>query len=217
MHELDLKPHQFKMWLFSSDPEFESKQADIVGLYLHPPKNALVVCLDEKTGLQANSPTHDKLPMTPGRVERREFGYKRHGVLALYAALKVHEGEVFAKTEEKHTHVEFLGFLNEVYAHWGQDKELHIVMDNFSAHKTKEIVRWVEEHGSVHFHFTPTHASWLNQVELWFSILSRQLLSKQDFESVPDLTKQLLAFIEEYDKTAKPFAWTYKGEPLKIN
>jgi putative transposase len=217
MHELDLKPHQFKMWLFSSDPEFESKQADIVGLYLHPPKNALVVCLDEKTGLQANSATHAKLPMVPGQVERREFGYRRHGVLALYAALKVHEGEVFAKTEVKHTHVEFLGFLNEAYVRWGQSKELHIIMDNFSAHKTVEVRRWVEEHKSVHFHFTPTHASWLNQVELWFSILSRQLLSKQDFESVPDLTRQLLAFIDEYDKTAKPFAWTYKGEPLKIN
>ena len=90
-------------------------------------------------------------------------------------------------------------------------------MDNFSAHKTHEVTRWAEEHSSVHFHYTPTHASWLNQIELWFSILSRQLLSKQDFESVPDLTRQLLAFIEEYDKNAKPFAWTYKGEPLKIN
>jgi len=217
MHELDLKPHQFKMWLFSNDPEFEKKQADIIGLYLHPPKNAFVICLDEKTGLQANSPTHKKLPMMPGQVEKREFGYKRHGVLALYAALKVHEGEVFAKAEEKHTHAEFLGFLNEVYGRWGQDRELHIVMDNFSAHKTSEVMRWAEEHRSVYFHFTPTHASWLNQIELWFSILSRQLLSKQDFESVSDLIRQLFAFIEEYDRTAKPFAWTYKGEPLKIN
>lgn len=217
MHELDLKPHQFKMWLFSSDPEFEKKQADIVGLYLNPPKNAFVVCLDEKTGLQANSATHERLPMVPGQVERREFGYKRHGVLALYAAMKVHEGEVFAKAEEKHTHVEFLSFLGEVYGKWGQNRELHIVMDNFSAHKTSEVMRWAEEHTSVHFHFTPTHASWLNQIELWFSILSRQLLSKQDFKSVSDLTRQLFAFIEEYDKNAKPFAWTYKGEPLKIN
>ena len=217
MHELNLKPHQFKMWLFSSDPEFEKKQADIVGLYLHPPKNAFVVCLDEKTGLQANSPTHEMLPMMPGHVEKREFGYKRHGVLALYAALKVHEGEVFAKTEKKHTHVEFFGFLDEVYGRWGQDRELHIVLDNFSVHKNQEVMRWVEDHKSVYFHFTPTHASWLNQIVLWFSILSRQLLSKQDFKSVPDLTRQILDFIEEYDRTAKPFAWTYKGEPLKIN
>jgi len=113
--------------------------------------------------------------------------------------------------------VEFLGFLDEVYEKWGQGKELHIVIDNFSAHRTLEVIRWVEKHKSFHFHFTPTRASWLNQVELWFSILSRQLLFKQEFELVPNLTRQLLAYIEEYDKTAKPFAWTYKGEPLKIN
>jgi putative transposase len=217
MHELDLKPHQFKMWLFSNDPEFEAKQADIVGLYLNPPKNAFVICLDEKTGVQAVSPTHEKLPLTPGCVEKREFGYKRHGVLALYAALKVHEGKVFAKTEKKHTHVEFLGFLKDIYRRWGQRRELHIVVDNFSAHKTQDVTRWLEAHQSVHLHFTPTHASWLNQIELWFSILSRQLLSKNDFQSVGDLVRQLLAFIEEYNKTAMPFAWTYKGEPLKIN
>jgi len=217
MHELDLKPHQFRMWLFSNDPEFEAKQADIVGLYLNPPKNAFVICLDEKTGVQAVSPTHEKLPMEPGCVEKREFGYKRHGVLALYAALKVHQGEVFAKTEEKHTHVEFLSFLKDVYGRWGEEKELHIVVDNFRAHKTEEVIQWLEVHKTVHLHFTPTHASWLNQIELWFSILSRQLLSKRDFQSVADLARQLLAFIEEYNKAATPFAWTYKGEPLKIN
>src|SRR3972149_5927836 len=217
MHELDLKPHQFKMWLFSNDPEFEEKQADIVGLYLNPPKNAFVICLDEKTGLQAVSPTHGKLPMALGCVEKREFGYKRHGVLALYAALKVHEGRVFAKAEKRHTHVEFLSFVKDVYRRWGRRKELHFVVDNFSAHKHKDVVEWVESHKRVHFHFTPTHASWLNQIELWFSILARQLLSKRDFKSVEDLTVQLLAFIEQYNKAAGPFAWTYKGEPLKIN
>jgi hypothetical protein len=122
MHELDLKPHQFKMWLFSSDPEFESKQADIVGLYLKPPKNAFVICIDEKTGMQAVSPTNEKLPVAPGHVERREFGYKRHGVLALYAALKVHEGSVFAKTEKQHTHVEFLSFVEDVYRNGGKEE-----------------------------------------------------------------------------------------------
>ena len=217
MHELDLKPHQFRMWLFSNDPNFEAKQANIVGLYINPPKNAFVVCLDEKTGLQAVSPTHEKLPMRPGRVERREFGYKRRGVLALYAALKVHEGEIFAKTEKKHTHVEFLSFVEEVYRKWGRKKELHFVVDNFSAHKHKDVLQWVEEHETVHLHFTPTHASWLNQIELWFSILTRQLLSKKDFRSIKDLTKQLLKFIEEYNQTAKPFAWTYEGKPLKIH
>jgi len=217
MHELDLKPHQFKMWLFSNDPEFETKQADIVGLYLNPPKNAFVVCLDEKTGMQAVSRTHEKLPMKQGQVERREFGYKRHGVLALYAALKVHEGQVIGKTEKRHTHAEFLSFVKDIYKKWGRKKELHFVIDNFSAHKHKDVMQWVEEHKRVKFHFTPTHASWLNQIELWFSILARQLLSKKDFRSVKDLTRQVLKFIEEYNKKAKPFAWTYQGKPLKIN
>lgn len=217
MHELDLKPHQFRMWLFSNDPNFEEKQADVVGLYINPPKNAFVVCLDEKTGLQATSALHKKLPMCIGRVERREFGYKRHGVLALYAALKVHEGKIFGKTKKKHTHVEFLSFVKEVYRKWGRKKELHFVIDNFSAHKTDEVKRWLETHKRVHFHFTPTHASWLNQIELWFSILTRQLLSKKDFKSIGDLTKQVLKFIEEYNKNSKPFAWTYSGKPLKIN
>jgi transposase len=217
MHELDLKPHHFRMWLFSNDPKFEEKQADVVGLYINPPKNAFVVCLDEKTGLQATSALHKKLPMASGRVERREFGYKRHGVLALYAALKVHEGKIFGKTEKKHTHVEFLSFVKEIYRKWGRKKELHFVVDNFSAHKTDEVKKWLESHKKVHFHFTPTHASWLNQIELWFSILSRQLLSKKDFKSIEDLTKQVLKFIEEYNKNSKPFAWTYSGKPLKIN
>lgn len=217
MHELDLKPHRFRMWLFSNDPKFEEKQANVVGLYINPPKNAFVVCLDEKTGLQATSALHKKLPMASGRVERREFGYKRHGVLALYAALKVHEGKIFGKTEKKHTHVEFLSFVKEIYKKWGRKKELHFVIDNFSAHKTNEVKRWLESHKKIHFHFTPTHASWLNQIELWFSILTRQLLSKKDFKSVKDLTKQVLKFIEEYNKNSKPFAWTYSGKPLKIN
>jgi transposase len=217
MHELDLKPHQFRMWLFSSDPEFELKQADIVGLYINPPKNAFVVCLDEKTGVQAVSSSHEKLPMAPGHVEKREFGYRRHGVLALYAALKVHEGRVFARAEKRHTHVEFLSFVEDVYRKWGRRRELHFVVDNFSAHKHRDVMQWVGAHKTVHFHFTPTHASWLNQIELWFSILSRQLLSKKDFKSVEDLTKQVLSFIEEYNVAAKPFAWTYKGKPLTIH
>jgi len=218
MHELDLKPHQFRMWLFSNDPEFEAKQADIVGLYLDPPKNAFVICIDEKTGIQATEPVHKKLPMRPGRVERREFGYKRYGTVALYAAFKVHEGKVFGKTEERHTHLEFLGFVKEVCARWGKGgRELHFVLDNLSTHKVEAVMEWVKNHPNVHLHFTPTHGSWLNQIELWFSILSRQLLSKRSFKSREDLAEQLLAFIQEYNKTCKPFAWTYKGKPLKID
>jgi len=217
MHELDLKPHQFRMWLFSSDPEFEAKQADIVGLYINPPKNAFVICLDEKTGLQAVSPTHEKLPVRPGHVEKRDARYRRHGALALYAALKVHEGKVFGKAEKHFTHAEFLSFIKDVNRIWGKRRELHFIADNFSAHKHEDVTKWLETHKRVHLHFTPTHASWLNQMELWFSILTRQLLSKKDFKTTEDLTKQVLQFIEEYNKKAKPFAWTYKGKPLKIN
>jgi len=217
MHELDLKPHQFRMWLFSDDPEFEAKQADIIGLYISPPKNAFVICLDEKTGLQAVSALHESLPMKPGYREKKAFGYRRHGVLSLYAALKVHEGEILGKTEKKHTHIEFLSFIRSIFKKWGRQKELHFVVDNFSAHKHKDVIAWIKGHKTVHLHFTPTHASWLNQIELWFSILARQLLSKRNFKSIKDLTKQLLKFIEDYNKTAKPFAWTYKGKPLKID
>jgi putative transposase len=217
MHELDLKPHQFRMWLFSSDPEFEAKQADIVGLYINPPKNAFVICMDEKTGLQAVSPTHEKLPVKPGQVEKRDARYKRNGALALYAALKVHEGEVLGRTEKRFTHAEFISFIKTVYGIWGEGKDLHFILDNFSAHKHKDVMDWLERHKTVHLHFTPTHASWLNQMELWFSILARQLLSKKDFKTTEDLTRQVLQFIEEYNKKAKPFAWTYKGKPLQIN
>jgi putative transposase len=217
MHELDLKPHQFRMWLFSSDPEFEAKQADIVGLYINPPKNAFVICLDEKTGLQAVSPAHEKLPVKPGHAERRDARYRRHGALALYAALKVHEGEILGRTEKRFTHAEFLSFIKTVHRRWGGGKELHFIVDNFSAHKHKDVMDWLEGHKTVHLHFTPTHASWLNQMELWFSILARQLLSKKDFKTTEDLTRQVLQFIQEYNKKAKPFAWTYKGKPLTIN
>jgi putative transposase len=217
MHELDLKPHQFKMWLFSSDPEFEAKQADIVGLYINPPKNAFVICLDEKTGLQAVSPTHKKLPAKMGQAEKRDARYRRNGALALYAALKVHEGEVLGRTEKRFTHAEFIAFIKTVYGIWGEGKDLHFIVDNFSAHKHKDVMDWLEQHKTVHLHFTPTHASWLNQMELWFSILARQLLSKKDFKTTEDLTKEVLQFIEEYNKKAKPFAWTYKGKPLQIN
>ena len=117
-----------------------------MGLYIKPPKNAFVICLDEKTGMQAVSPTHEKLPMAPGLVEKREFGYKRHGVLALYAALKVHKDTVFARTEMRHTHVEFLSFVKGVYRRWERRKELHFIVDNFSDHKHKDVVEWVETH-----------------------------------------------------------------------
>jgi len=210
----DLKPHQVRSWLTSIDPEFETKQADVCGLYLSPPEGAIVVSLDEKTGVQAKEPIRKEIPMQPGKPARREFEYKRHGTVALLAALLVHTGEVKGSVYERHSRVEFLDFLERLEAEIPAAKQVHAILDNLQVHKTPEVCDWLEAHPRWHFHFTPTHASWLNQIELWFSILSRRLLRRGIFKSKDDLKQQLLAFIDRYNPAAKPFAWTYQGKPL---
>lgn len=210
----DLKPHQSQMWCFSNDPKYEQKKADVVGLYLNPPKNAFVVCIDEKTQIQAKS--RKIMPMKKGCTEKHDCRYERNGTVDLFAAFRVHDGKVIGKIEERHRAIEFLAFIKIVYRKWGRaKKELHIVLDNLSTHEVEEVKAWLKEKKNVYFHFTPTHASWLNQIELWFSILSRQLLRRESFPSKDDLSKKILNFIEEYNKEARPFAWCY-GEPLKI-
>ncbi|MGH2996358.1 MAG: IS630 family transposase [Gaiellaceae bacterium] len=210
----ELKPHQVRSWLTSLDPDFETKQAEVCGLYLDPPKGAIVVSLDEKTSIQAKEPVRPTLPLEPGTPERREFEYKRHGTVALLAALLVHTGEIRGNVYERNSRVEFLHFLEQLEAEIPPDKAVHAILDNLQVHKTAEVCAWLQAHPRWHFHFTPTHASWLNQIELWFSILSRRLLKRGVFTSKADLKAQLLAFIERYNPTAKPFAWTYQGKPL---
>lgn len=212
--EADLKPHQVRSWLTSLDPDFGTKQAEVCGLYLDPPEGAIVVSLDEKTGVQAKEPIRQEIPLAPGRPARREFEYKRHGTVALLAALLVHTGEIKGSVYERNSRVEFLDFLEQLEAEIPPDKQVHAILDNLQVHKTPEVVAWLKTHPRWHFHFTPTHASWLNQIELWFSILSRRLLRRGVFTSKDDLAAQLLAFIERYNPTAKPFAWTYAGKPL---
>ena len=211
----DLKPHQSKMWCFSNDPQYEEKKADIIGLYLNPPKNAFVVCIDEKTGIQALS--RKRLPMKKGHPEIYDHQYKRNGTMDLFAAFRTNDGMVIGSVEKKHTAIEFLRFIKIVYYKWGRNKKrkLHIVIDNFSTHDVDEVQAWLNQHKNVVFHFTPTHASWLNQIELWFSILQRQLIRRESFVDTIDLSKKVLKFIEDYNKKSKPFAWCY-GEPLKI-
>ena len=211
----DLKPHQSKMWCFSNDPKYEEKKADVVGLYLNPPKNAFVVCIDEKPGIQALS--RKRVCMEKGKVEIYDHQYKRNGTIDLFAAFRANDGKVIGSIEKHHTSEEFLRFIKTVYKKWGRNKKrkLHIIIDNFSTHEVDEVQAWLKSHKNVQFHFTPTHASWLNQVELWFSILKRQLLKRGDFESEKDLGKKILKYIEGYNERAKPFAWCY-GEPLKI-
>jgi transposase len=212
--QADLKPHQVRSWLTSLDPDFDTKRADVCGLYLSPPENAIVVSLDEKTSIQARQPIRKELPMEPGKPARREFEYKRHGVQALLAALLVHTGEVIGEVYDRNSRVEFLDFLDRLEAEIPAGKEVHAILDNLQVHKTPEVQQWLEDHPRWTFHFTPTHASWLNQIELFFSILTRRLLRRGIFTSKADLKIQLLAFIERYNPTAKPFAWTYQGKPL---
>lgn len=214
LSEADLKPHQVRSWLTSLDPDFDTKQADVCGLYLNPPENALVVSIDEKTSIQAKEPIREELPMEPGKPARREFEYRRHGVQALLAALLVHTGEVIGEVYDRNSRVEFIDFLDRLEAEIPAGKEVHAILDNLQVHKTPEVTEWLQAHPRWTFHFTPTHASWLNQIELFFSILSRRLLRRGIFKSKADLRAQLLAFINRYNPTAKPFAWTYKGKPL---
>lgn len=213
--QADLKPHQVRSWLTSLDPDFDTKQAGVCGLYLAPPENAIVISLDEKTSIQARQPIRKELPMELGKPARREFEYRRHGVQALLAALLVHSGEVIGEVYGRNTRLEFLEFLDRLEAEIPAGKEIHAILDNLQVHETPDVNQWLEQHPRWTFHFTPTHASWLNQIELFFSILTRRLLRRGIFTSKADLNAQLLAFIDRYNPTAKPFAWTYQGKPLK--
>ena len=215
LSDLDLKPHQHENWLESRDPEFEAKQTQIIGLYLNPPDNALVISVDEKTGIQALGRPEPSKPMRPGKPEKIDSHYKRNGTQSLLAALLIHEGTVMGQCYDRHTNEEFLNFMEEVVRHH-PDKELYVILDNLSVHKHQNVKNWLaKQEGRVHFVFTPTKASWLNQIELWFGILTRKVIRRGIFSSKEELVRKILGFIDQYNKEAKPFRWTYTGEPLK--
>ena len=172
-----LAPHRLDRYMASDDPEFEQKAADIIGLYLHPPQHAAVFCVDEKTAIQALDRLDPVLPLSPGRAERHGFEYQRHGTLSLYAAFNTKNGEVFGKTAERHTSAEFVAFLEDLVAHQPRGKALHVILDNLAAHKTRQVQGFLADHPRVQLHFTPTYASWLNQIELWFAKIERDLWS----------------------------------------
>jgi len=183
LSQIDLKPHQCQSWLESRDPEFEAKQAQIVGLYLNPPDNALVICVDEKTGIQALGRPASGKPMAPGKPERQDAHYVRHGTQSLIAALLVHEGKVYGACGDRHTSVEFVPFVNSLVDVF-PGQELYFILDNVSSHKSKVVQEWAETKGGrVHFTYTPTRASWLNQIELWFGILTRKVLKRGSWRS----------------------------------
>ncbi|MEZ5549544.1 MAG: IS630 family transposase [Pseudomonadales bacterium] len=204
-----LKPHRLERYMASTDPDFETKAADIIGLYLNPPQHAVVFCVDEKTAIQALDRTVPVLPLSPGRAERHGFEYFRHGTLSLYAAFNTKTGEVLGKTTDRHTSAQFVAFLTDIVASQPAGKEIHVIADNLSAHKTKQVQSFLEEHPSVQLHFTPTYSSWLNQVELWFAKIERDVIARGIFTSVKDLSRKLMRYIKHYNKAPKPVKWKY--------
>jgi transposase len=214
--EADLKPHRLERYLASNDPRFEEKAAEIIGLYLQPPQHAAVFCVDEKSAIQALDRKDRRLPLSPGRAERHGFEYYRHGALSLYAALNPQTGEVIGQTAPRHTSQEFVAFLGEVMATQPRGRQIHIILDNLSTHKTPLVESFLEQHPQVQFHFTPTYSSWLNQVEIWFSKLEREVIARGIFTSVADLRRKIMRYIRLYAKTAKPFHWKYSDVTRRI-
>jgi transposase len=209
----DVKPHRVQGWLTRRDtPEFWERAADVCGLYLSPPANAVVLSIDEKTGIQAKSRKHPTQPLGPGRVERREFEYVRHGTASLIAALDVATGRVAATDVARNDSVHFIEFLEQIEASIDPDLAIHVVLDNGSSHRSKVTKKWFVEHPRFVVHHTPVHASWLNQVEAFFSILTRKILKRGEFDSRDDLVARMLAFIEHRNTTAKPFKWVYNAK-----
>lgn len=211
-----LKPHIIERYVASSDPDFETKAADVIGLYIAPPENAVVLCIDEKTAIQALDRRDPVLPLSPGRAERHGFEYVRHGMLSLYAALDVGSGHVEGMTSPRHTSQEFITFLDLVVSTQPKKKEIHLILDNFSAHKTKAVNSWLESHPSVKMHFTPTYSSWLNQVELWFAKIERDLIARGIFTSTTDLRRKLMHYIRAHNKNCHPFKWSYNDPTKRI-
>jgi transposase len=211
-----LQPHRLERYTASPDPDFERKAADIIGLYLHPPAHAAVFCVDEKTAIQALDRRDPVLPLSPGRAERHGFEYLRHGALSLYAALEVGTGHIEARTAARHTSGEFLTFLDQLVATQPRRRELHLIVDNFSAHKTRAVQAWLAAHPRVTLHYTPTYSSWLNQVELWFAKIERDCIARGIFTSTADLRRKLMHYIRAHNRTCRPFHWAYTNPTHRI-
>lgn len=207
LRRCELKPHLSRTYKVSRDPQFVAKVKDVVGLYLAPPEQAIVLSIDEKTSIQALERTQLPLPLRQGRARRHTHDYKRHGVVDLYAALEIATGQVTHQVSDSHTAADFLGFMNKVVRAY-PSQELHVVLDNSSSHATPAVKAWLDQHPRVRFHFTPTSASWLNQVEGFFGVLAKQSLSETDFPTKKALREHLGAYMRSWNKNPTPFAWT---------
>jgi len=209
-----LKPHLINTFKVSNDPLFEDKLHDVVGLYLDPPENAVVFCVDEKSSIQALDRTQPGLPLKKGRAETLTHDYKRHGTSTLFAALDVQTGQVIGHCKKRHRHQEFLSFLKEVEKQTPSDKALHIIVDNYATHKHEKVKNWLRRNKRVELHFIPTSSSWLNLVERFFGIITEKQIRRGVFTSVAQLEEKIMQFIEAHNESPKPFVWTKTTEEI---
>jgi transposase len=212
--EHELKPHRQETFKLSRDPQFVPKLLDVVGVYLNPPQNAIVLCVDEKSQIQALDRTQPGLPLKPGRCGTWTHDYVRHGTTTLFAALEVAKGKVVGACYARHRHQEFLKFLQRLDAEYSAELELHLVMDNYATHKHARVKAWLKKRPRFKVHFIPTSSSWLNLVERWFAELTGKAVRRGSFASVPDLIAAVLNFIEHWNKEGKPFVWAAKAEEI---
>jgi transposase len=209
-----LQPHRTETFKLSNDPLFVEKVRDIVGLYLNPPDRALVLCVDEKSQIQALDRSQPMLPMRPGQVERRTHDYTRHGTTSLFAALDIATGAVIGRLYPKHRSTEFRKFLDQVEANVPADLDIHLIMDNYATHKTEPIRNWLAKRTRWHVHFTPTGASWINQVERFFALLTDKQIRRGVHRSTKDLEADIRAFIDLHNANPRPFRWTKSADDI---
>jgi transposase len=209
-----LRPHLVKTFKVSNDPRFAEKVMDVVGLYLDPPEHALVLCVDEKSQIQALDRTQKSLPMFPGRLGTVTHDYKRNGTTTLFAALDVFEGTVIGTCMDRHRHQEFIRFLKQIDAETPQGLDLHLIVDNYATHKHPKVQRWLAKHKRFHFHFIPTSSSWLNLVERWFRDITEKRIRRDAFHSVDELVEAIMDYVAHNNTHAKPFTWTATAEEI---
>jgi len=209
-----VQPHRSKSFKLSTDPFFIEKVRDVVGLYLNPPDNAVVLCVDEKSQVQALERTQPLLPMGLGYVEGVTHDYVRHGTTTLFAALDIANGQVIAQCKSRHRHQEILSFLRHVDANTPDGLDLHLVVDNYGTHKHARVRTWLAKHPRIHLHHTPTYSSWLNQVERWFGLITQRAIRRGSFTSVTDLRRRIEQFVEHWNEHPKPFVWTATADSI---
>jgi putative transposase len=209
-----VQPHRTRSFKLSTDPFFIEKVRDIVGLYLNPPDHAIVLCVDEKSQIQALNRTQPVLPMGLGYVEGITHDYVRNGTTTLFAALDIASGTVFTSCKPRHRHQEFLAFLRELDACAPEWLDLHLIVDNYATHKHAKVRAWLARHPRFHIHYIPTYSSWLNQVERWFGLITQRAIRRGSFSSVKDLVEKIDAFVQHYNRSSRPFVWTATADSI---